>query len=917
MRPSELVRPVQIAAAMLASALAVRCSQTPVSVPVRSLEQSGRAAFLCLSPDLDNVSAPIDACNLNAPTYGYNHLYSLVTQTARGEVALIDLTAASVVDLDPAEPGYNFIPVGAQPVDIVATPGGTAAFVGSGEPNKYAIYVLPMARVLEGSPHLTDFAACALPTPPGRMLMLNQPLAEGGGQQTCDGTAHDGVPHPNGNLGAETVPPGTRKLLVTLPDQGDVAIIDAQELLDSAPGTLTACKIERMIHLKVDLPATLPQQRTPEGGFPPGQSETGGVCELTLPQTAATQSGFKAHPIHLSHDPETGLLYIADDAAPVIHVVDVADPCSPVERPPLLPMSVSDPWRVVYTREIAVSSTTTAGKKYLYAIDHREGSMMVFDVSLGSTDRTPLLRPYPDRNPFQSRDRLAFAVPIKSLVFMLRDPSPLADLTTGAAPAGVICDPDSTSSALGTSYRTSVDWASGASPKKLRGVYAAAVLTNGQIVFVDVDDFDAPCRRPKEKDACTNETAPNYQGANGELSCKVIEPHQSRSAYYLENGNVPGARMPGMQTYPILTRDSTTLAFDDPQPKLLVPQLIDKPGIVKVVQVGGSPAESIESDPASALHNMVWFDLREPRVHYDQDWTVTYEGQIPGFAGHVARLLPNEQRVQDAGAYFCDRGVHDFDAAIRVANSIGHNGSAAEPTSPAYIWARAHVDVVQITDGIRDPEDTYWTDPLGTCSYEQCKDKYGPADSPRAEREFPILEAYQDHLVVDGDLNNAWCCFPMVPTYTVRPRAQWIVNGTVSGFLHKVAVDSATARCIESCDPSLRLRNGRVIEGARVTQAADIPKIDAPGTFRNPMIQFWIQPGAQGHGTGDRDMVFSFSSNGGFVPLVVNLGASTSYVQPQSVTYVPQLGQLAIADGSVQGLMMVDLVGLTLATSYY
>jgi hypothetical protein len=187
----------------------------------------------------------------------------------------------------------------------------------------------------------------------------------------------------------------------------------------------------------------------------------------------------------------------------------------------------------------------------------------------------------------------------------------------------------------------------------------------------------------------------------------------------------------------------------------------------------------------------------------------------------------------------------------------------------------------------------------------------------RQPRDFAILVAYQDHLVLADPLDMAKCCFPMLATYTVRSLQQWIVNGSVSGFLHKVAVDSSTSRCVDSCDPSMSLRNGRVIEAARVTQSADVPKIDGPATFRNPIMQFWIQPGAQGHTLGDRDMTFSFTSNGGFLPLLVNLGASSSYVQPQSAIYVSQLGQLAVVDGSVQGLMMVDLNGLIIATSYY
>jgi hypothetical protein len=920
---------------------AVGCSQQAISTPVRSLEQSGRAAFVCLTPDADEPGAPLDACAVNAPTWGINHLYAMVTQTARGEVAIIDLTDGNVLDLDQGEPGYSFVPVGAQPVDIVATPGSSVAFVGSGEPNKYGIYVLPLKAVRQGAPRLTEFAACALPSAPGRMLVLTQPEADDGVQRSCDGAELASLEHPNGDLSLETTPRGARKLLVTLPDRGEVAILDAQELLDAAPGSFGACRIERLIKLKVELPAVLPQQRVPEGAFPPGQDEHGGACVQTAPPQAATESGFKAHPVHLSHDPQSGMVYIADDAAPVIHVLDVSDPCSPAERPPLLPMAVTDPWRAVFTREVAISPTTTAGKKFLYAIDHREGSMMVFDVSLGSSDRTPLLRPYPERNPFQARDRVAFNVPIKSVVFVLRDPTPLADPTTGAAAAGLVCDPDINSSALGAGYRTSADFATGAGPRYLRGIYAAAVLTNGEVVFIDVDDFDAPCRRPKQSGWCSNETSPNYEGANGELSCRVIEPHQPRNAAYLAVGDVPGGRMPGLQAYPSLTQGSTTLPFDNSQPRLLAPRMTEAPGVIPVVQVGGRAAERIESNPLTALHHMVWFDQREPRAHFDQEWTVVWEGQIPGFSGHVARLVPAPQSapgtLEDGSGYFCDRGVHDFAAAVRYANSLGYNGTLNEPSSPAYAWAQVHVDVVQVTGGILAQEDSYWGSVAGTCSYQECVKSYGQADiTPLSQsRDLAILEAYQDRVVVSDSLGMMKCCFPMLSSYTVRAQQQWLVSGSVSGFLHKVTTDPDTGRCVDSCDPSLRLRNGRALYWPTHFTDGDtdvesrIPAVDDPGVFRNPVLQFWIHPpiaigapepsnpAAQRLPFSERDKYFAFTTAGGFFPLLVNLASSTTYVQPQSVTYLPQLGQLAVADGSVQGLMMVDLGALTLSKAYY
>ena len=126
---------VAVSGALLAIA-SLGCSEQPVTVPVRSLEQSGDVAFMCMKwTDTQTPGRPMQNC---ARDYGEEdddsgRLFALVTQTTRGEVALIDVTLEEVVDLNDSKPGFNFLPVGGNPTDIVATPGGTAAFVGSAE----------------------------------------------------------------------------------------------------------------------------------------------------------------------------------------------------------------------------------------------------------------------------------------------------------------------------------------------------------------------------------------------------------------------------------------------------------------------------------------------------------------------------------------------------------------------------------------------------------------------------------------------------------------------------------------------------------------------------------------------------------------------------------------------------------------
>jgi hypothetical protein len=111
----------------------------PINASVRALERSGTVAFVCLGAPGEGSARPLDDCDESlfdrVDDFGEEgrspHLYALVTQETRGEVALVDLSTGSdsLLDQDPSTPGDSFLPVGARPVSILATPGGTAAFV--------------------------------------------------------------------------------------------------------------------------------------------------------------------------------------------------------------------------------------------------------------------------------------------------------------------------------------------------------------------------------------------------------------------------------------------------------------------------------------------------------------------------------------------------------------------------------------------------------------------------------------------------------------------------------------------------------------------------------------------------------------------------------------------------------------------
>src|SRR5690349_17754615 len=104
----------RLALATSALAFASACTQSTQPVTLRSLEANGRFSFLCLGTR-DPTAVPaeyeprsVEDCPDTSLTDGENRrAFAMVTQTTRGEVAMVDLTISQVVDGEPTVPGFN------------------------------------------------------------------------------------------------------------------------------------------------------------------------------------------------------------------------------------------------------------------------------------------------------------------------------------------------------------------------------------------------------------------------------------------------------------------------------------------------------------------------------------------------------------------------------------------------------------------------------------------------------------------------------------------------------------------------------------------------------------------------------------------------------------------------------------------
>ncbi len=1008
-------------------ALLGACSQTPVTVDLHSLQSSGNVSFLCRGDDNPSTGHKLEECPdvESDPTLVTRRTLGLVTQTASNEVAIVDLVAGAVVDVDPSSPGYSFLRVGARPGAIVTTPGGAASFVGVTGLQKNGVFALPTTCLSPPLPKqpprdLSTWSACALSSAPGDIaVVIDPPASDGTIRASCGGGQQTPPAQPEkrdcpADLTGEGGPKGRRKLLVSLPDEHKLVVLDAQSLLDESPGDFQPCNVEQTFHLDRALPTNVVAPILPSDLVPESSDPT--VCQLTqYPpplSTAPTPGGFAQ---------SAERLYVADRTLPVVHVLDATDPCSGAELDQLLPHSYAAPNRVVTTSRVAVSPLTPSNKQFVYAIDETDqptASVMVFDVSPGATNPTPLVFPGAPRQPFLPPDRLQFNAPVQDVTFAMRDFPQGND--TGAGQFGLACDPfpndpldDLTCLRPGCFYRPNSDFSSGARPLNLRGAFGFLMLKNGQVVIIDVEDFDESCRRPitpntspvedfrgcASEKLAPNQTLPlNYYTANDtaagvpnvtdESSCHIIEAHRPRAAALSISNTTVGLGAPTLRSFPQFSNpDPSAVTSTDKQPHMLGvdfpnPDPNDSTPIPAQVNVSaqvyancgtlgvGQPppcdtAQALDIDPTNPPQNSLVLPLVEPRSYPQQDSPqLVFEGRVfrPRTSGFLqltdlsgAALPPGQALLDDPDANFCAAGVEDSNTILNEAQQIGIS-KAAQP-----VWASKHADYVEITGDFPVVGDSYWNKGSAgfSCPRDRCENEFGNIDNPEVlslSRDLSIIEAHGDHLLVtprcpplpDGTtdtscdpavvLKDLRCCFPTGTAYTVRASHQWLLGSISSGAFSSGLNDLATGadgRCVHtaSCDPRRKFFHVRAFEvcnqsslakgdscdsddnvGCTVSKVPVEPVPKDPGNsciFENLTSRFVVYRGAQ---PSTRGMSFSWQTTGGFVPLAMSLSTSSTQVSPQSMSFLPGYGYLAVVDASTLGLSLFDLNSLAVVS---
>jgi hypothetical protein len=165
------------------------------------------------------------------------------------------------------------------------------------------------------------------------------------------------------------------------------------------------------------------------------------------------------------------------------------------------------------------------------------------------------------------------------------------------------------------------------------------------------------------------------------------------------------------------------------------------------------------------------------------------------------------------------------------------------------------------------------------------------------------------------------------------------------GFRNDVTADpSQDLRCIRDCNPRRSLLHSRAFEISSSACEApgenDPPPDCAIGYSTSADLACVIDSQSPVAPTGDgsecifenlthrfavyrgneptlRDTAFAWQIAGGFITLGANLAAQTAAVSPQSLTFVPQLGQLAVVDGAAEGLVLVSLDSVAVSRLFF
>jgi hypothetical protein len=777
---------------VVAASLAGACQQNTNPAPPAVLNRSGDVALVCYDIDAaddDALPLPLQCCagalplatdfpacpvRSSTPT-----LHGLITQTARGEVAAVDLDNNQVVDSDKLIPGYTFVDVGGLPQALVV-PKAQLADDGAGPRWAYVaggdlgvVQAVATCRFFRGErcgPELdleADALAAAtrvvLPGAPGDMVL------------SSDGSA----------------------LWVAIPDQGllaRVALSDDPALpfvtVDGAPAepsyfAIPSARAATPLEVAVEAVSY-------EAVCGLGYEASPKPAVLPLAPTVTLDPALTPRPSRLRLDAATGLLFVADAKNPVLRAFSPSEtgltlvgewntgrPLTDYALTDAVPASAPDMATLVSAGDVA-GSMPEDSVRYLYAIDD-EGLVQVF--GLGGDASAPTLSAIaPPLSSLTYRDRLRVngrAVALDVIDTRLREPylcgadesdlaAEISDLDgrVDAQAAALKRAERAGDSALVAELQAELDRLeleqsirAGAGPSSLRGVFVAVVSSVGVLDVLDVHDLDLSCRAA--------------------LGCSLDEPYTDLRDTVASEGRAAGtgeslAVRRHAERISSAGDASVTVAGEVALDALTCPDGF----VAGLTTSAGETRICLPADP--------WFAA-------DQTWSLGYEGRIPTLTG--------------------TSGMLDFDADGQLWLSVPSGFDLCQRG-------------IEVDDGV------YITTNPSSAAPARC-----PRATTGTVARLRVVEAFADRLRVEPvegeggsaapDADTLVECYPEFIGYEVHPLAQYLVLGADGAYLHRIIADGE-GRCVpdEDKDPRLQSRLAPATEGS--------------STFVNPFVAFSV-----------------------------------------------------------------------------
>jgi hypothetical protein len=787
-------------------------------------------------------------------------LHALVTQSARGEVAAVDLQAGKIKDSNRRIPGYTFVDVGGLPAAIITpreietdqgvTSGAPWTFVASGE--DYNVRAIATCRFVSadgvscGPERDKDFEGLdeeerrkvfevALPSPPADMVYLDNALwvtlpdlsaiaridlAPQGDKQ------HHPFVEKDGRAG-----PATFFAMPTIDD------IDPGAPIKEEDPYLAVCGIEYK-------PSFNPLQLSP--------------APLAMSMEAPA-------PHRLRVDEATGLLLVADRGQPVVHALGLDDgvPSArgviktgapvrdfavtspvPATAPSFEELTPKNPPPTFADLDLKRSKNlpqfAEEARRYMYAIDDRDGSLlaMTFGVDDDTGEVAASLLEAPHRLPGGARDRIPLA----------GNATALDIIDTRALNGEHICNPadqkglddlieqleDQPESDARTKKKDTLNIAKGlasnASSAFLNGVFVAVVDSVGILTIVDVHDTDMFCRAGL---SCTGDGAGETTRSKTSLDPLGVQRHAVRRRAIVQvKGSVSDENALDELDCP----EGTFAALKDPGDE-------------------GPTRLCANADPWTSLPGT---------------FGVAYEGWFARTIGSLERDDEGQLILRAAaGLDFCARGI--------VADALDGEG-----------------------EGYRGD----WVVAFATPNpnLEGCA-------APTAEREprMRVLQAFADRLILEDpvtpsgtsggatkpyDADKLLACFPTSMPVDWRVNDRYLVQWS-GGYLHRLIASDGDGACIEdeTKDPRLHSRTtpGELFQNPYIAFRLSEPEEDSLPTALDTSIQVT-------GGSADLAPPVYVGSIGDSMPVVVR--------------YSDVTGELFVVDTSRQGLRRFGLTPL-------